>query len=112
ASWRAPVLDAVDRVAVVSEPIIPALKQARDLWQELRAARSPETVTIVVNKFKSTLFSRNLSKAEIGKIFGGVPVNFLPEDWTLMSEAANRGLIPLALNPRSAFSKAARTILA
>jgi len=110
--WRAAVLAAVDRVAIVTDPVIPALKQARDLWLELRAARNPETVTIIVNKFKSTLFSRNLSKGEIGKIFDGAPVNFLPDDWNLMSEAANRGLVPFALNPRSAFGKAARKILA
>src|SRR5207249_1219588 len=47
APWRAKVLEAVDRVAIVTDPVIPSLKQARDLWLELRTARDPETLTII-----------------------------------------------------------------
>jgi pilus assembly protein CpaE len=109
--WKQAVLESVSDVVVVTEPIIPALRQARDLAQQLQEIRSDSTVTIVVNKQSRGLFSRDLSAGEIAKVFPGRKVEFLPEAKTQMIEAANRGLVPIALDERSAYSRATRKFL-
>lgn len=109
--WKDSVLNAVTDIVIVTEPIIPALRQARDIEQELREVRSESAVTVVVNKIGRGLFSRDLSSKEIERVFGGNPIEFLPYAKEQMVEAANRGIIPLALDGRAAYSKSVRKLL-
>jgi pilus assembly protein CpaE len=110
--WKSAVLEAVSEVVIVTDPVIPALRQARDLEQRLREIRSEASVTIVVNKQRRRLFSRDLSSREIARVFGGRQVEFLPDAKDLLMEAANRGIIPVALDPRSSYSRLLRKFLA
>lgn len=109
--WKRAVLEAVSDVLILTEPTIPALRQARELDEQLRGIRTDSGVTVVVNKYRRRLFSREVSQREIARIFDGRPVGFLPEAADLMVEAANRGIIPVELSPRAAYSKAARKLL-
>lgn len=110
-SWKSSVLEAVTNVILVTEPIIPALRQARDLADGLEEIRSGASVSVIVNKQGRGLFSRDLSKTEIERVFGGRAVEFLPEAKAQLVEAANRGIIPIALDGRSAYSRASRKFL-
>jgi pilus assembly protein CpaE len=109
--WKRAVLEAVSDVVVVTEPVIPALRQARDLAQQLQEIRSESTVTIVVNKQRRSLFSRDLSARDISKVFSGRHLEFLPDAKAQLVEAANRGLVPIALDERSPYSRMTRRFL-
>lgn len=109
--WKMSVLEAVSDVAIVTEPVIPALRQAQRLAERLKSVRSEATVAVLVNKQKRGLFSRDLSGRDISRVFGRRQVDFIPEARTQLLEAANRGMVPIAVNEKSAYSRAVNKFL-
>lgn len=109
--WTFSILESADDAIIVTDGTIPGLKHARDLYLQLEKRRPKEKISIISNKYNNKLWSRNLSKKEITKVFNGSVVDFLPEDERLMSEASNRGLVPIALNPKAPYSKAIGQLL-
>ncbi|WP_436637600.1 AAA family ATPase [Microbaculum sp. FT89] len=106
APWRQGVLNASDLVTVVTEATIPALRFARDLYAAAEGGGvSAERLNVVVNKVRSGLFSKDLSKTEMKSVFTTSQLTFLPEDWALASEALNRGLLWRDLGARSGVVK-------
>jgi pilus assembly protein CpaE len=106
--WRNTVLEGASDVVIVTNPTIPALRQAQHFDRNLSRLRDAQTVRLVANRYRRTLFSRGLAKKDIMRIFEHRPIEFLPEADELFVEAANRGLVPVELEPRGGYSKQIR----
>lgn len=108
APWKGQVLEAVNDVVIVTVATIPALKQARELYQRLERVRgTAKGLTVVVNRFHRRLFSKGLAKSDVQRVFKDRPLSFIGEDGETMTEAVNRGVAPSEINPRARFVKEA-----
>lgn len=104
AKWTEQVLAAVNSVVVVTNNSIPALQRAKDLVHRVSEIRGGNNnITVTINKVHSNLFNPGIKKKEILRIFGQVPVTVLPYEFQVLTEALNRGVLPLDVNPRSGF---------
>lgn len=91
--WTEELLRNSDQVVLVTERTVPALKNARELQQRLIEAGKPEErIRIAINKDRRRMFSVSIGQREIVRFFQSKQTYVLPEDWTLMSEALNRGV--------------------
>lgn len=112
ARWKMPVLEVVNDILIVTGPTIPSLKQARDLYNELAEARHGAAgITILVNRFKRSLFSSAISKADVQRIFRDKPIEFVSDDPDTLVEAVNCGALPSEIRARSPFVKDVRSAL-
>jgi pilus assembly protein CpaE len=109
ARWKESVLSAVNDVFIVTNPTIPSLKQARDLYRTVTELRQgPKGVTVLVNRFKRSLFSGSISKTDVQRFFKDVPIEFISEDQETLVEAVNCGALPSEIRPRSPFVREVR----
>ena len=107
ASWQAwtdDVLAGSDRVYVVTEFAVPALRKAHELVGALKGRLDKATpIKVIVNKYRRQLFGRSgLARRDVVELLQGDLGGFVPEDYDLVREAINRG------RPLSATSKANR----
>ncbi|MEY9558942.1 pilus assembly protein [Sinorhizobium fredii] len=105
--WKDDVLGSVNSVAIVTEMTIPALHQAKDLFLHLTRLRgSSDSIFLVVNKHRSSLFSLGLRRQQVDKVFKDTQAHLVDYDWETLSEALNRGVLPFEVNARSHFCRA------
>jgi len=105
--WKDDVLRSVNSVTIVTEMTIPALHQARDLFLHLVSLRgSPASIFVVVNKYRTRLFSLGVSRKQIDKIFKDTHAHIVAYDWETLREALDRGVLPVEVNQRSRFCSA------
>jgi len=105
--WKDDVLRSVNSVTIVTEMTIPALHQARDLFLHLVSLRgSPTSIFVVVNKYRTRLFSLGVSHKQIDKIFKDTHAHIVAYDWETLREALDRGVLPVEVNQRSRFCSA------
>jgi pilus assembly protein CpaE len=99
--WTDDVLAGSDRIFVVTEFTVPALRKAHELAGSI-AARLGESVpvSVIVNKFRRQLFGTGLKKADASELLGQALAGFLPEDYALVRDAIDRGL-PVSVARRS-----------
>jgi pilus assembly protein CpaE len=105
--WTFDVLQGCDRVLLVTEFTVPAMRKARELATALDArfkGGKPE-VGIVVNKFRQKLFGGGLRKSDATALLGGSSVAFIPEEQDLVSEAINRGDLVAAVSRSNRVSR-------
>lgn len=106
-AWKEDVLTSVNTVYIVTEMTVPALRQAKELYQRLERLRgNARDMHVVVNRFRSSLFGMGLRKRQTKKIFKESGAIFIPEDWSTLSEALNRGVLPCEVSRRSKFCTA------
>ncbi|TCN32665.1 pilus assembly protein [Sinorhizobium americanum] len=104
--WKDDVLGSVNSVTIVTEMTIPALHQAKDLFLNLTRLRgSSDSIFVVINKHRSSLFSLGLRRQQVDKVFKDVDAHLIDYDWETLSEALNRGVLPFEVNPRSHFCR-------
>ena len=102
--WRDDLLKAVNTIYLVTDLTIPALGQAKELHARIQALRPDNPpVHIIVNKNHRRLFSFGLGKNEAKRVFKQTPTHLIDDDWNTMSEAINRGVLPVEVSPRSSF---------
>ncbi|MEY9196083.1 MinD/ParA family protein [Sinorhizobium sp. CCBAU 05631] len=104
--WKDDVLASVNSVTIVTEMTIPALHQAKDLFLNLTRLRgSSDSIFVVINKHRSSLFSLGLRRQQVDKVFTDTPAHLIDYDWETLSEALNRGVLPFEVNARSHFCR-------
>jgi pilus assembly protein CpaE len=105
ASWQAwtdDVLAGSDRVYIVTEFSVPALRKAHELVSALKSGLDKATpIKVIVNKYRRQLFGRSgLARRDVVELLQGDLGGFVPEDYDLVREAINRGR-PLSATNRS-----------
>jgi pilus assembly protein CpaE len=99
--WTNDVLAGSDRVFVVTEFTVPALRKAHELVTAMRARLGEDiAVGVIVNKWRRQLFGTGLRKGDASELLGQTLAGFLPEDYALVRDAIDRGL-PLHVARRS-----------
>ena len=102
--WRDDLLKAVNSIYLVTELTIPALGQAKDLYTRIQTLRPDNPpVHIIVNKHRRRLFSFGIGKKDTKRVFKQTATHLIDDDWSTMSEAVNRGVLPVEVSPRSSF---------
>lgn len=102
--WKEDVLGSANSVCIVTEMTIPALHEAKDLFLNLvRQRGTSDQIFIVVNKYRTKLFSLGVRRQQIDKIFKDVRAQVITDDWETLNEAVNRGVLPFEVNARSRF---------
>jgi pilus assembly protein CpaE len=99
--WTDDVLAGSDRIYVVTEFTVPALRKAHELVTALRNSLDKAApIKVLVNKCRRQLFGSGLSKRDAAELLGDYLGGFVPEDYALVREAINRGR-PLSAANRS-----------
>lgn len=94
-SWTDSVLLGSNRLFIVSEMTVPGLKQAKQLvaaiGERLGETQRPQ---VIINRFAQRLFGAGLRKSDIEQALGQDFVAAVPNDYSLVREAIDRG-VPL-----------------
>ena len=92
--WTFNVLAGSDRIYVVTEFTVPAMRRARELSDAIvsRFGSEPNTA-VIVNKFRQRWLGGGLRKHDASELLGNRLAGFVGEDAELVSEAINRGEI-------------------
>jgi len=92
--WTFNVLAGSDRIYVVTEFTVPAMRRARELSDAIvsRFGSEPNTA-VIVNKFRQRWLGGGLRKHDASEVLGNRLAGFVSEDAELVSEAINRGEI-------------------
>lgn len=89
--WTNDVLAGCDRILVVTEFTVPALRKAQELSTALDERLSGVEVATIVNKVRQPLFGSGLKRRDVKEMLGAGLAGFVPEDCGLVREAINRG---------------------
>lgn len=87
-----PVLSGADRIYVVADSTVPAVRRARELIASTRdVCRSDAVVGCLVNKWPTGWFGKLLSEGDVTEVVGSSLTGFLPEQRALCASAINQG---------------------
>jgi pilus assembly protein CpaE len=104
AKWTQQVLAAVNRVVIVTTNSIPGLQRAKNLVRRVSETRGDgKDIAVVINKVHGSLFNPGIKKKDIVRIFGQTSATVLPYEFQVLTEALNRGVLPIDVNPWSGF---------
>lgn len=102
--WKDDVLASVNSICIVTEMTIPALHQAKELFVNLvRLRGNSDQIFVVINKYRTKLFSLGVRRQQADKVFKDTHAHIIAYDWDTLSEAVNRGVLPVEVNARSRF---------
>jgi pilus assembly protein CpaE len=105
-SWKDEVIAAVNATIVVTTNSVPGLQHAKAVVKRIADARGVATgCTVLINKVRGNFFNPGVRVKDMAKIFGDTPVIALPDEYSVMTEALNRGVLPSEVNSRSGFCK-------
>ena len=95
-SWTDNVLLGSNRVFIVSEMTVPAIRHARKLVSAIgeRLGEGPNP-KIIVNRFEQFVFGAGLRKSDIEQALGDSLAGLVPNDYRTVREAIDRG-VPLS----------------
>jgi len=94
-SWTDSVLLGSNKLFIVSEMTVPGLRHAKQLVEAVRERLGDgPTPQVIVNRFVQKLFSSGLRKADIEQVLGEAFAACIPNDYSLVREAIDRG-VPL-----------------
>jgi pilus assembly protein CpaE len=95
-SWTDSVLLGSNRVYIVSEMTVPAVKHAKKLVEAIgeRLGDGPHPL-VIVNRFEQQLFGTGLRHNDIDNALGEAFAGAVPNDYRLVREAIDRG-VPLS----------------
>lgn len=107
APWSKSILHSVNTITIVANKNVPGIQHAKDLLRRVSELRgNTRDVSVVINRAKKNFFGATAGRKDVEKIFPDTPVVFIPEDAVTMTEALDRGVLPVEANERSAFCKA------
>ena len=94
-SWTDSVLLGSDKLFIVSETTVPALRHAKQLVAAIkeRLGDGPNP-KVIVNRFAQRMFSSGLRHSDLEQTLGGAFAGAIPNDYQLVREAIDRG-VPL-----------------
>ena len=94
-SWTDSVLLGSNKLFIVSETTVPALRHAKQLVaaikERLGDGAKPQ---VIVNRFEQRMFSAGLRRSDLEQTLGNAFVSAIPNDYQLVREAIDRG-VPL-----------------
>jgi pilus assembly protein CpaE len=92
-SWTDSVLLGSNKLFIVSETTVPALRHAKQLVVAVRErlVDGPKP-QVLVNRFDQRLFSAGLRKTDLEQTLGDAFAGTIPNDYALVREAIDRGL--------------------
>jgi pilus assembly protein CpaE len=94
-SWTDSVLLGSNRLFVVSEMTVPGLKHAKHLVAAIRERLGDgPRPQVIINRFEQSLFGTGLRKSDIEQALGDDFLMALPNNYSLVREAIDRG-VPL-----------------
>jgi pilus assembly protein CpaE len=94
-SWTDSVLLGSDKLFIVSETTVPALRHARNLVAAIkeRLGDGPQP-QVIVNRFQPRMFASGLRLTDLRQVLGDAFTAVIPNDYALVREAIDRG-VPL-----------------
>jgi pilus assembly protein CpaE len=94
-SWTDSVLLGSDKLFIVSETTVPALRHAKQLVAAIkeRLGDGPNP-KVIVNRFQPRMFSAGLRRSDLEQTLGDAFAGAIPNDYQLVREAIDRG-VPL-----------------
>jgi pilus assembly protein CpaE len=94
-SWTDSVLLGSNRLFIISEMTVPGLRHAKQLVEAVRErlGDGPQP-QVIVNRFEQRMFSSGLRKSDIEQVLGDAFAACIPNHYSLVREAIDRG-IPL-----------------
>jgi pilus assembly protein CpaE len=94
-SWTDSVLLGSNKLFIVSETTVPALRHAKQLVEAVRErlGDGPKP-QVIVNRFEQKLFSPGLRRTDLEQALGEAFTTTIPNDYGLVREAIDRG-VPL-----------------
>jgi pilus assembly protein CpaE len=94
-SWTDSVLLGSDKLFIVSETTVPALRHARNLVAAIkeRLGDGPQP-QVIVNRFQPRMFAPGLRLTDLRQVLGDAFTAVIPNDHALVREAIDRG-VPL-----------------
>ncbi|MDU8946030.1 AAA family ATPase [Ovoidimarina sediminis] len=102
--WLAPLLDATDRMLLVTDSAVPSIRQARRLIDFYTEDKLDLQIDIVINHEKKPLVQKR-HHAEASKLLERPFLHWIPEDPSAAREALDRGVPLTAVARRSALAK-------
>lgn len=111
-SWTDSVLQGSNRLFVVSETTVPALRRAKQLAAAVRErltdGRKPE---VLVNRFEQRMFAPGLKLNDVEQALGESYVGAIPNDYALVREAIDRGVPLEEVKPGNKVTQALKKIV-
>jgi pilus assembly protein CpaE len=94
-SWTDNLLLGSNKLFIISETTVPALRQAKQLVAAIkeRLDNGPEP-GVIVNRFKQSMFASGLRYSDLEQALGDSFAGAIPNDYALVREAIDRG-VPL-----------------
>ncbi len=94
-AWTDSVLLGSNKLFIVSETTVPALRHAKQLVAAIqeRLGEGPNP-QVIVNRFHQNFFGSGLRRADLEQALGDTYVGCIPNDYALVREAIDRG-VPL-----------------
>jgi pilus assembly protein CpaE len=94
-SWTDSVLLGSNKLFIVSETTVPSLRHAKQLVEAIRErlGDGPKP-QVIINRFEQKMFSTGLRRGDIEQALGEAFVATIPNNYTLVREAIDRG-VPL-----------------
>lgn len=91
--WCDSVIEACDRVVVVTQVTVAALRRTRGLLEALESAGLGESATpVVCNRFEKRLFGKGLGLKDAEKALGRHVRAIVPDEPEVIAEAQNEGV--------------------
>ncbi|MGE0562987.1 MAG: CpaE family protein [Pseudolabrys sp.] len=111
-SWTDSVLLGSNRLFIVSETTVPALRHAKQLVAAVRErlADGPKP-EVLVNRFEQRLFTAGLKRNHVEQALGGAFAGSIPNDYALVREAIDRGVPLDEVKPGNKVTQALKKIV-
>lgn len=111
-SWTDNVLLGSNRVLIVSEMTVPAIKHARKLVAAIseRLGDGPDP-RVIVNRFEQMMFGTGLKKSDIDQALGPALAGVIPNDYRTVREAIDRGVPLKEVKANNKITQALRTLI-
>jgi pilus assembly protein CpaE len=93
-SWTDSVLLGSNKVFIVSETTVPALRHGKQLVAAIKERLDGAKPEVIVNRFQTRMFSAGLRLTDLKQALGDAFTAAIPNDYALVREAIDRG-VPL-----------------
>jgi pilus assembly protein CpaE len=111
-SWTDNVLLGSNRVFIISEMTVPAIKHARKLVAAIteRLGDGPNP-RVIVNRFEQYMFGAGLRKSDLNHALGNSLAGVVPNDYRTVREAIDRGVPLNEVKVNNKITQALRTMI-
>ena len=92
-SWTDSVLLGSNNLFIVCEMTVPGLRHAKHLVEAIRERlEDGAKPQVIVNRFEQRMFSSGLRKADLAQVLGESFAGYVPNHYSLVREAIDRGV--------------------